>query len=258
MVGGAAAGIGFTTQFMGLRSLTYPCSIAQILAIIVMTLLRANIRRRLGREPCHTQPPAEYELDYLATLITFYPNLRGFSGSGGGQDGKDLSPDDVFRCGVKLPSSIKVASSTKAASPSPHPSLAATASAIDITTVEVKDTSPTFRQAASSEQLVRVRKRLGDLCRWTSKVSEPALALSKSIEAFMDTFVPDGIFKDKQKVPDRFSWVLTVTESTGAKDSNSQGQKIAVLLKREDEKWGIDHGMVEAMLSLWMAKVDAD
>lgn len=51
----ATAGVGFTAQFMGLRGLTYPCSIAQILAIIVMTLLRASIRRRLGREPANCE-----------------------------------------------------------------------------------------------------------------------------------------------------------------------------------------------------------
>lgn len=47
-----AAGMGFTAQFMGLRGLTYPSPIAQILAIVVMTVIRAVIRRRL-------EPPAE-------------------------------------------------------------------------------------------------------------------------------------------------------------------------------------------------------
>lgn len=64
-----AAGMGLTAQFMGLRGLTYPSSIAQILAIVVMTVIRAVIRRRLERPPKSHETVAGYEFDHLATEI---------------------------------------------------------------------------------------------------------------------------------------------------------------------------------------------
>lgn len=62
-----AAGVGFIMQFMGLRGLTYPCSIAQLVATILMAFVRATIRRRLGRELSYCPAFARFEIDSLAT-----------------------------------------------------------------------------------------------------------------------------------------------------------------------------------------------
>lgn len=78
VVGVTASGVGFIAQFFGLRGLAFPCSIAQLLAILIMALIRAGIRRRLGRIPAHCAVVAKYELDCLATQITFSPNFRTF------------------------------------------------------------------------------------------------------------------------------------------------------------------------------------
>lgn len=78
MFGIFASGVGFVAQFMGLRVLTYPCSIAQLAAIFIMALIRAIIRRRLGRIPALCVALPRYELDFLATHITFCPRFRRF------------------------------------------------------------------------------------------------------------------------------------------------------------------------------------
>lgn len=77
-----AAGLGFIIQFMELRGLTYPCSIAQLVAIFLMALIRGFIRRRLGRVPSYCSALARYEIDFLATQIVYCPDFRAYSENG--------------------------------------------------------------------------------------------------------------------------------------------------------------------------------
>ncbi|KAI5861397.1 hypothetical protein GGS23DRAFT_149096 [Durotheca rogersii] len=68
--------VGFIAQFIGLRGLTYPCAIAQLLAICSMAFIRAWIRRKVGRVPRHSLASPGYELDFLAVHIVFCPKFR--------------------------------------------------------------------------------------------------------------------------------------------------------------------------------------
>ncbi|GAB1319546.1 hypothetical protein MFIFM68171_09756 [Madurella fahalii] len=56
---------------MGLRGLPWQCPIAQLLGIFLMALVRALIRRMLGRIPLSCRVFPKYELDFLATRIVF-------------------------------------------------------------------------------------------------------------------------------------------------------------------------------------------
>ncbi|KAH7305430.1 hypothetical protein B0I35DRAFT_464711 [Stachybotrys elegans] len=113
MAAAAAAGIGFVAQFMGLRGLPYPCSIAQIGAIIAMTLLRAKVRRHLGRKPNHFRVFPGYELDHLATRITFDPTFRETMKPPSAEEHmENPSSDCFFGWKVKLPGSKKDSSQT--------------------------------------------------------------------------------------------------------------------------------------------------
>ncbi|KAL3608925.1 hypothetical protein FPOAC2_03936 [Fusarium poae] len=61
-----AGGSGFTIQFIGLRGLPWPVAVAHLGAIIIMAMIRALVRRRLGEDTQYREAPSEYELDYLA------------------------------------------------------------------------------------------------------------------------------------------------------------------------------------------------
>lgn len=64
-----AGGAGFTIQFIGLRGLPWPCAVAQLCATIAMAIIRALVRRRLGDDPSYCHAPSRYELDLLATQL---------------------------------------------------------------------------------------------------------------------------------------------------------------------------------------------
>ncbi|KAF8415536.1 hypothetical protein EV426DRAFT_541681, partial [Tirmania nivea] len=57
---------GFVLQFQGLRGLHWTSSIAQLISIIIMTALRAWVRRHLILAPIPKQVPTQHELDWLA------------------------------------------------------------------------------------------------------------------------------------------------------------------------------------------------
>ena len=71
VIGASMAVVGFAIQFIGLRGLAYPCSVAHFMAIILMAAVRGMIRRRLGYLPDHTHAASNYELDFLAADIVF-------------------------------------------------------------------------------------------------------------------------------------------------------------------------------------------
>ncbi|KAF4999887.1 hypothetical protein FGRMN_2125 [Fusarium graminum] len=72
-----AGGAGFTIQFIGLRGLPWPVAVAHLGAIIVMAVIRALIRRRLGENTHHCIVPSGYELDFLAIQLV-ETNCRRF------------------------------------------------------------------------------------------------------------------------------------------------------------------------------------
>ena len=76
--GALAGGVGFAIQFIGLRGLPWPCAVSQLGAIFLMAIVRAIVRRRLGRSPLAYRAPPEYELDYLAIQLAFNSNFREF------------------------------------------------------------------------------------------------------------------------------------------------------------------------------------
>ena len=62
---GAVLGIaGFIVQLEGLRNLSWQTTVAQLLAILVMALIRAAVRRRLAETIPFTPAWQSHELDY--------------------------------------------------------------------------------------------------------------------------------------------------------------------------------------------------
>ncbi|RBA22313.1 hypothetical protein FPRO05_00660 [Fusarium proliferatum] len=225
-----AGGAGFTIQFIGLRGLPWPCAVAQLGAIIAMAIIRALVRRRLGDDPSYCHAPSRYELDLLATQLVDYSRTR--------LPNQPLRPSQKdwtwrvdtakhrlqsiywFRIGNCL---------NPSASGSNHED----------------SSSSQSDQSNEAQQIMLVRKRLGDLVRWETEAFKLALALARSIERFLDEFMPVA----EQNVVE---WKVPMRDS---KDNRS-AVTLAVT-KKGSSGWQIKVGEVEAILSLWMAHLEA-
>ncbi|RSL49481.1 hypothetical protein CEP54_012405 [Fusarium duplospermum] len=272
-----AAGFGFIAQFMGLRGLAFPCSIAQLGAIFIMALIRASIRRRLGRVPAHCLALEGYELDFLATQLVFDSEVRASHQRRKGEEnyGKDKQPGDFCRWKVKTanpkqptqpksnnranvsepaqqhnatPESKQQQSSATSESAPQHPSTASKTSRAGLNS-----------DTPSSQQLIRVRERLSDLCQFTSKSTESALSLAQSIELFMNSFssLPLGEDRSNETLL-HVNWRIEVTKFTSTSMSGDLDTvKIPVERKNSRDKWRVDVAKIDAILSLWMASIEA-
>ncbi|TGO58345.1 hypothetical protein BCON_0056g00370 [Botryotinia convoluta] len=69
IVGTSTGVIGFVLQFEGFRGISWACSIAQLVVILVMTIVRAIIRRGILDRPIAQKIPEKYEIDWLALRI---------------------------------------------------------------------------------------------------------------------------------------------------------------------------------------------
>ncbi|RSM18642.1 hypothetical protein CDV31_002571 [Fusarium ambrosium] len=282
-----SAGLGFIAQFMGLRGLAFPCSIAQLGAIFIMALIRASIRRRLGRVPVHCLALEGYELDFLATQLVFYPEVRASHQPRKGEEnyGRDKLPSDFCRWKVKTadpkqqstffvqstPTSQQESENgatisepaqqhnTTPESEQQHSSATCESAQQHYSTASPKSTAGQHSETPSSQQLIRVRERLGDLSHFTSKSTEGALSLAQSIELFMNSLSP--LSKEKKENKTAFSkmnWQIEVTKFTSASMSGDLDTvKIPVERRNSDGKWEVDVAKIDVVLSLWMASIEA-
>ncbi|KAK6603745.1 ankyrin repeat protein [Botrytis cinerea] len=69
IIGTSTGIIGFILQFEGFRGISWACSIAQLVAILIMTVVRAIIRRGMLDRPIAQKIPEKYEIDWLALRI---------------------------------------------------------------------------------------------------------------------------------------------------------------------------------------------
>ncbi|EWZ81514.1 hypothetical protein FOWG_14519 [Fusarium oxysporum f. sp. lycopersici MN25] len=226
-----AGGAGFTIQFIGLRGLPWPCAVAQLGAIIAMAIIRALVRRRLGDDPNYCHAPSRYELDLLATQLVEFSSPRPPN-----PPFKPPQKDWTWRVDTakhRLQSiySFRIGSCLNQS----------------VSSLTKEDS--TFSQSDQSNEAQRimlVRKRLGDLVRWETEAFKPALALARSIERFLDEFMP--VASDKNLI----EWKVPM------KDSKDKRCVVTLAItKKGSSGWKIKVGEVEAILSLWMAHLDA-
>jgi hypothetical protein len=241
---------------MGLRGLAYPCSIAQLIAIFIMALIRAIVRRRLGKIPIHTSASANYELDFLATQIVFRPNFRTLDkfAKHSKVNVRELSP---LQWKIREPEAGHCKPFLFRTRP-----LQNTAAIQRLDSNLDQKTSSTADVPASSQQLLRVRERLGDLCTWQSKALESSRSLVQSIELFLDTFFPSQ--NDEQRVGrsgkklDVLDWCLEAIRPPTSDMSPQEPDWISIHAERSSAgDWQVDIGRIDALISLWMASTEA-
>ncbi|KAF2995700.1 hypothetical protein E8E13_003650 [Curvularia kusanoi] len=264
--GAVAAGAGFIAQLIGLRGLAYPCSIAHLLAVILMAFVRAMIRRRLGHVPIHRVAFSRYEIDYLATQLVHSRDFREQTGDFSSKDSTNKNKKDtehVLRWKVKTaikpagPATSDVPNVTEPLeTPSQQTPTPAMVSKDDSSCQQLLQISATVSKNGSScQQLLRVRERLGDLCEWQSTALEAAKSLALSIEAFMDTFFDLNKGGNSEIQPDWFVETVGLSSNEGVNQGNFI--HIPIQKSKTGNKWQTNVGIIEAILSLWMATIES-
>ncbi|CAJ0555364.1 Ff.00g054290.m01.CDS01 [Fusarium sp. VM40] len=262
-----SAGLGFTAQFMGLRGLAFPCSIAQLGAIFIMALVRAAIRRRLGQDVENCDASQWYEIDFLAARIVLNPEGRVFNNrppkkkTSRSAKGKAPQPKDYFVWKINTPdlqdtSPFLVPLEPEAATDLNVPRIVNPGSQ----SLQNPSAMGPIIKEPTSQQLLRVRKRVGDLTKWKTRSSACAIALVQSIRLVLDTFPP--VSKDKSEPLMSLTWLLKVTFSQSTERQDLI--KIPIIRNKSSNKssnksgynWELDAGLIDAALSLWMASID--
>ncbi|KAL7624232.1 hypothetical protein AAE478_005791 [Parahypoxylon ruwenzoriense] len=90
VVGTGISLLGFIAQFIGLRGLNWSASVAQLGAVIFMTIVRAWVRRGLAEPPASTNIISDYELDWFAFRLGNHKEAPCMGGSGG--QGREYEP----------------------------------------------------------------------------------------------------------------------------------------------------------------------
>ncbi|GKU04917.1 serine threonine protein phosphatase [Fusarium langsethiae] len=126
-------------------------------------------------------------------------------------------------------------------------------------TTHTNDPGSETAHTDEGQRTILVRKRLGDLCKWPNSTSKSALALTLSIERFMNEFFSKGLLSNDSnkltwKIP--FSRSHTSAQNTRRSSSNQTNVswiKLDVTMDPIAKIWRVDNGQVEAALSLWVA-----
>jgi hypothetical protein len=290
---------GFVLQFEGLRRLTWPTAVAQLLAILVMALLRAFVRRRLGERPSTIRAPEGYELDWLAVKLVY--EKGPFELLKHGTPGA-LTPSLLWRVSTHdgVPA-LEETGDTKTLSQVPNPNgskndtirppfrLLVQEGVLRPTSVYPQERNATELEVSkgsvdkehgyvfspSSQTLLRVRRRLGQLTRSRECTSKEALALSQAMSLILTELcdVRDGF---------TFEWSLDITISeandidisggrrfesgadceitdrSGAQSApernyrpRSRTDTIALQAHGREHGWAVDPYELDAILSLW-------
>ncbi|KAK4203488.1 ankyrin repeat-containing domain protein [Triangularia verruculosa] len=228
VMGTAISISGFAAQFTGLRAMYWSVSVAQLGAIITMTVLRALVRMNFVKSPNAVPLLQGYELDWLAMTLD-RPKNAPWLAEHAIEDWyyKPFTWHEYCRPwadqGRKSPLNglwdWKVAALTspefpKMISCNPRP------------------------ESTRVDKVMRIRKHLGKLADWTGPAAMEAVSLTRAIEISMD-----ALFGTRSKSSE-FVWTLSVSETI-----------LHLRLLRVGGRSKAFSDEIESTLSLWLYSV---
>lgn len=256
--------VGFFVQFQGLRGLSWPSSVAQLVAIILMAVLRAYIRNSLSHLPEYYSATKNFEMEWLSLRLVLCPNgsfLIPFLQKGVAIGRPKETANDGTKRRTRSPRNNKLFWRVITAEIYPGwISCHVTPGPFHLLTSD--------GEYCNEEKILRVRKRLGDLVHapWEGAASKAAISLSKAIEIVMDKFFPEPYKTDNTDNP--FTWSLETetgeeaeinpdTRGQGTKSSDTQTPKgiirFIVEYSKKNKEWKTDSKVLDAALSLCMS-----
>jgi hypothetical protein len=202
----------------GLRGMNWSASIAQLVCIILMTVLRALVRRGLTVMPICYDACDQHEMDWLALRIVqsdagkdFWPNKQEFEP----KEPRTSTNTDQNQ-------QPKTEMGWKVCTASQH-----------------NYDHCSNLETGKAQKALKVRQRLGKLTKWTGKTSQPAVAVATSIGAAMDTLWGNELVRP-------FIWPLMVQMH-----SSTEPEKVEFRVENINGQWKADATEIDAALSLW-------
>lgn len=286
---------GFILQFIGLRGLNWSTSIAQLVCIGVMTMLRAWVRRHLIAPPIPKQVLPQHEMDWLALWIA-----RKLADSKNGkfnwpkhtEDEDELEKfenldDRLILNIVTKPEKIAVQQDGPTVQDSMVNEVRDSGTNDDTHQPEdagVVEGEPEGDQHVHPEQqgarakqnqgtlaqdALRIRKRLAQLTRWRGRATEPSIALAKTISITLNALIKEAQFLDSGEDSQEPSLDPQEDSPDPAKDSFTWTIEVQVKRGREERNevlkfsahkqrgggWHADATEIEAALSMWLFQI---
>ncbi|KAI5815819.1 hypothetical protein BZA77DRAFT_73218 [Pyronema omphalodes] len=229
---------GFILQFIGLRGSHWVVSIAQLAATILMTAVRAFIRRGLSKQPVVETLTKGFELDWLASAIstnqgTFrsrFSSVRTHSR----QEECQINPVSVQTARLdRVEDGPQIL---------PTNSEDVEHKVVKPPTLRVFPDCKSFDAAKqqNAKEVILLRQRLGSLTQWTNPASGAAVSVTKSMNLVLNTLL--------QKNTKDFTWGIDVF-------FDNKRQRVDLTAKKEGERFCIASAEIEALLSLWLRHV---
>ncbi|KAF4985886.1 hypothetical protein FDECE_16248 [Fusarium decemcellulare] len=208
---------GFVVQFVGLRGMHWSASVAQLGAVLVMTALRAVVRRGLAMPPGSETLAPGFELEWLAMT---HDDVDGASWSKAANYKAARSDSGVFEAHTEERWTVMTGET-----PTKYE--------------ELKEAGENGAPDSAAHRVMVVRRDLGQLSGWPGVASSEAISVARSIEIIMDT-----LFKDLEG--SSFTWSLTI-------DFGGTPQQVTFRVDcQEDGAWKSYADEIEAALSLWL------
>jgi ankyrin repeat protein len=264
--------IGFITQFVGLRGMHWSATIAQLIATLLMTILRAWVRRGLATCPKTWELTPGHELDWLATLIEshnrdrlwsdsepvgvssrtgnsgFWYTLRKMTNGADDDDDHDASKQKIeispeLLLIEKLPG-VARADGLQARTPLSRRRSAGwcwgrmwgvTPSTDRRAGLE---TSTPKAHCGNIQQVLEQRISLGTITKWPGPAAESATTVAAAIEIVLNAVFPPNGATD-------FTWRMRFSDA----------KTIDFSVKHTNGKWEANVERIEAILSLWLFAV---
>lgn len=285
-----ASVVGYIIQFIGFRQMHWLATILQLALAIIMTAIRAYVRRNLSRRPLHHALPVGHELDWLATRKGLYKQLLPDEQSDMGtlttdRDAKYpklaiartlLSPIiGNVKESRRLPFSsfgeLVLWVNKKPEKPwcgedkdgidwfvavpranSQEDSLATG----DTSATNVEDHRPSSRLDAQA--VLRVRCRLTDLAQWDLSEKPEWITFQSIVSSLADAI---GGVMDCLYEPDLFNLDVAFKNKSLFEWVIYVGrdkQEVKLQVNRQAGKWTADKSELEAVLSLWTYSLNLD
>ncbi|OBS29449.1 hypothetical protein FPOA_03385 [Fusarium poae] len=232
--------IGFFVQFIGLRGMHWLATITQLGAVIIMTILRAVVRRHLAsglvsHDLCGS---TGFELEWFVSSFLDEKGIpwipQEHSEYTDEDDSKPNSSEFTFEMETNTTEVVQNANSDE----------------------EQKDPAiRSFLEVSTLRQpqgILDLRRHLGELSKWKGSVSREALAVANAIEKTMSFIMPYLKESESRK---GFAWQIKVKSNEehlrNSDDNDSDYVKMNVKYS-QNNGWTASVDEIEAALSLWL------
>jgi hypothetical protein len=225
---------GFILQFIGLRGSHWAVSIAQLAATMLMTAVRALIRRGMSKRPSTVPLAKDFELEWLASAISkdrenfgnHYSSLRDMKRKEHHWTRQEWAKTLRLHRLMNFKVDYEVYSS---------PTLRVITGG---NPYKSTNSDPSVPQDARA--FTHIRQRLGLLTQWRNPASDAAVSVANSIQLVLNTLL--------QSSTEPFTWGIDVY-------FNGKTQRVNLTVEKNAGEFRVGLAEIEALLSLWLQHV---